>query len=253
MFTTWCRPPSSHTADRIKLSEKCPDGYNLSVITENEMRQFAAAMVNTGDHSAAYRAIKPNTKSDEAADKGGRRMLARAQVQQYIEELRQKVAGAAASVIGQLTVLKAEDEIAVRAIAITEVQLINEYVGTALADYLDYYDMRTGLPKRLQDLTPEQRRNIKRIEWSKPAKNGRRKVVDYVLEDRAAARDQLAKITGIVGQDFDFAGLLALMTGKPKEQAAEEVQRLDHQQGVNIDAIRKRAGQIFEGEFREVK
>jgi hypothetical protein len=224
-----------------------------ATITEHHMRTFAAAWVNTsGNKLLSYRAMRPNCKSEQAAIRGADRMLERPEVQAYISEAQQALVATSNKVIGVMAIQDKTTEQMVKAIAITEIQLINEYVATAMLDYLDYYDMRTGQPKRLQDLAPEHRRNIKRIEWSKPAKNGRRKVLDYVLEDRGAARDQLAKITGIVGTDFDFAGLLALMTGKKKEQATEEVQRLDHAQGVNIDAIRQRA-KVIEGEFREVK
>lgn len=225
-----------------------------ATITEAHMRTFAAAWVNTsGNKVFSFRAMRPSCKSEAAAIRGADRMLERPEVQRLIKDAEQALVKTADRIIGAMALPNPTTDHMVKAIAITEIQLINEYVGTALADYLDYYDMRTGRPKPLQSLTPEQRRNIKRIDWEPTRKKGCRRVKDYVLEDRAAARDQLAKITGIVGQDFDFAGLLALMTGKPKEQAAEEVQRLDHQQGVNIDAIRKRAGQIFEGEFREVK
>jgi hypothetical protein len=74
-----------------------------------------------------------------------------------------------------------------------------------------------------------------------------------VLEDRAGARDQLAKITGIVNPAFDFAGLLAILTGKKKDEATEELKRLDHMEGTNFDAIRQQAGRIYEGSFKEVK
>ncbi len=224
-----------------------------AVITEHEMRTFAAAWVNTsGNKVLSYRAVRNNCKSEQAAVRGAERMMNRPEVQGYIREAEEGLKKMAAGITNQMVLADKGTEQMVKAIAITEIQLINEYVGTAMADYLQYYNMRTGMPKALGELTPEQRRNIKRIEWTTPGKNGRRKVKDYILEDRAGARDQLAKITGIVGTDFDFAGLLALMTGKKKEQATEEVQRLDHAQGVNIDAIRQRA-KVIEGEFREVK
>jgi hypothetical protein len=224
-----------------------------AIITDHDLRTFSAAWVNTsGNKVLSYRAVRPSCKSEQAAIRGAERMLNRPEVQQYIKDAQQGLQAMVQNVTGQLAITDPTERAMVKAIAITEIQLINEYVATAMLDYLDYYDMRTGLPKPLQQLTPELRRNIKKIEWSTPAKNGRRKVKDYVLEDRAGARDQLARITGIVGTDFDFAGLLALMTGKPKEQAAQEVKHLDHQQGVNIEAIRRRA-QVIEGSYTEVK
>jgi hypothetical protein len=225
-----------------------------AVITEHDLRTFAAAWVNTsGNKVLSYKAVRHNCKSEQAAIRGAERMLQRPEVQGYITEAQERLKGMTAAVAGQLVVADKTTEQLVKAIAITEVQLINEYVSTAMLDYLDYYNMRTGLPKGLQELTPEQRRNIKRIEWSKPAKNGRRKVLDYILEDRAGARDQLAKITGIVNPAFDFAGLLAILTGKKKDEATEELKRLDHMEGTNFEAIRQQAGRIFEGQFKEVK
>lgn len=224
-----------------------------ATITETHMRNFAAAWVNTsGNKVASYRAMRPACKSEQAAIRGADRMLERPEVQGYIKDAQQAVVATANKVIGVMAIQDKTTEQMVRAIAITEVQLINEYVSTAMLDYLDYYDMRTGMPKPLAKLSPEQRRNIKRIEWSKPEK-GRRKVLDYVLEDRAGARDQLAKITGIVNPAFDFAGLLAILTGKKKDEATEELKRLDHMEGTNWEAIKKQSSLIIEGNFREVK
>ena len=224
-----------------------------ATITETHMRNFAAAWVNTsGNKVASYRAMRPACKSEQAAIRGADRMLERPEVQGYIKDAQQAVVATANKVIGVMAIQDKTTEQMVRAIAITEVQLINEYVSTAMLDYLDYYDMRTGMPKPLAKLSPELRRNIKRIEWSKPEK-GRRKVLDYVLEDRAGARDQLAKITGIVSPAFDFAGLLAILTGKKKDEATEELKRLDHMEGTNWEAIKQQAGRIIEGQCREVK
>lgn len=224
-----------------------------ATITDHHMHTFASAWVNTsGNKLLSYRAMRPACKSEQAAIRGADRMLERPEVQAYIKQAQEGVRAMANQITGQLAIIGEDERPIVRAIAITEIQLINEYVATAMLDYLDYYDMRTGLPKPLAQLSPEHRRNIKRIEWTTPSKNGRRKVRDYILEDRADARAQLAKITGIVGTDFDFAGLLALMTGKPKEQVSEQTQRLDHVQGVNIEAIRRRA-QTIEGTYTEVK
>jgi hypothetical protein len=219
------------------------------MFTDHQMRQFSAAYVNSGDRIAAYRLIRPKTKSDEAADKGARRMLERKVVQDYVAKCRADVSSNSAKVLGQLTVYDQQTDSLLKTISITEVQLINEYVTAAMLDHLSFY--KDGQPIPLEELAPELRRQIQDIEWEQGPGNTRR-VRDYVLEDRSKARDQLAKITGIVNPAFDFAGLLALMTGKKPAEAAEDLRRLDHSKGVNFEAIQRRAG-VIEGEYTEVK
>lgn len=217
--------------------------------TDTEKRQFAAAYLNSGDAAAAYRYIRPQTKSDSAADKGGRRMLAHKDVQAIIADIKAKQAQAINAVNGQLLVMSPENEQIHRTIGMSEIQLINEYIATAMLDHLNYY--KDGNPIPLEDLAPELRRQIAEIEWE-PGPGGTRRVRDYVLEDRSKARDQLGKIMGIVNPAFDFAGLLALLTGKKKDEAAEEIRRLNHSEGVNWESIQKKAGVLIDNKTGEV-
>lgn len=177
-------------------------------------------------------------------------MLARPDVQALLKRAHDVKEQAIANVRGQITVIDQETERLTQTISISEIQLISEYVNNAMLDHLSYY--RGGKPIPLEDLSPEQRRQIKRIVWDTADPEGNRKVLDYVLEERAEARSQLAKITGIVNPAFDFAGLLALMTGKKKEDAQEEIRRLNHSEGVNWESIQKKAGVLIEGECKEV-
>jgi len=216
------------------------------------MRTFAAAWINTqGDKVASYKGLRPTCKSNSAAVRGADRMLARPQVQGYIEQARAALKQKVASITGQISLYDEGMEKLTKTIAITEIELINEYIGTALLDHIEFYD-ENGQPKALQALTLAQRRQIKEIDWYPEDSAGKRRIRDYVLEDRDKARDQLAKITGIVNPAFDFAGLIAILTGKGKAEAQEDLRRLNHSEGVNFEAIQKRAG-VIEGEFTEVK
>jgi hypothetical protein len=216
------------------------------------MRTFAAAWVKSqGDKVLCFRMIRPHCKSKGAAERGAERMLNRPKVQEFIAEYRAQIKQNVDGIIELSTSYDPERDKLVKTIAITEIELINEYIGTALLDHLDYYDEK-GQPKPLQSLTVHQRRQIKEIDWYPEDSSGKRRIRDYVLEDRDKARDQLAKITGIVNPAFDFAGLIAILTGKGKDEAQAELRRLNHSEGVNFEAIAKRAG-VIEGEFTEVK
>lgn len=222
-----------------------------NAITAAEERQYAGFYVNSGgDKTAAFRALKPKVRSDDAAERGGQRMYNRPGVQKAIEAIKAKQEQALDSVTGQVMLVAPEDEKLYRTIGITEVVLINEYIATAMLDPSAYYD-ESGKAKPLDKLEPVQRRQIKRIDWE-DAGAGKRRPCDYVLYDAQGARDQLAKIMGLVNPAFDFAGLLALMTGKKKDEAAEEIRRLNHSEGVNWSDIQKKAGVMIDNKTGEV-
>lgn len=239
----------------LHLSLICREGYNKRMPappTDNDHRQFAAAWVNSGgDKVACYRAIRPKTASDTAAIRGAERMLQREQVKSYITEYEQRAERTISAIEGKLTCYDPQTERVMRTIAMSEVDLINEYIQVAMLDPAAYYD-KNGNAKRLHNLSTEQRRQIKRIKWTANGE-GKRKPEDYELYDALSARSELAKIMGISNPAFDFAGLIALLTGKSRDEAQGELRRLDHSAGVNFDEIRKRAmGDAIEGEAREV-
>lgn len=218
-----------------------------TAINEQEEKEFAAAYVNNNkDEVGAFRLTRRRAASEEAAKKGGRRMLSRPGVQKFIQEFEAKHVEATSLNRANVVVLTPDVENVISQIAMSQQDLIQQYIHAAMLDYSDYYDGH-GKAKPLNKLSKDQRLQIKDIIWSEPTKRGYRKVVDYVLEDRSKARDQLAKIMGISHPAFDFAGFLSLLTGKSVEETEDEIQRLNHVEGVNFSDIKNRIKQI-EGE-----
>lgn len=222
----------------------------MPTINKYEKQVFACELVRTESRTAAYRKIRPRVKSEDAADKGARRLLADAEVAEYIEQAKQQIESQISNIAGHLSVADAEQVRLARTIALTEIELINEYIAVAMMDPSAYYDNR-GHAKSFADLLPEQRRQIRRIKWA-AAPGGARVPEDYELYDAMSAREQLAKIMGIANPSFDFAGLVALLTGRTRAEAADEIKRLDHAQGVQFAQIRERAKSIIEGEAETV-
>ncbi len=219
-------------------------------MSDHDKRKYAATYVNTGgDKVAAWRAIRPKTKSDSAAKRSSNLVFNNPEVQGYIEKCRASLKKSVANIASGLTIYDEQTDKLTKTIAISEVQLINEYINAAMLDHLMYY--KDGQPIPLEELAPELRRQIAEIEWEEGPGNTRR-VRDYVLEDRSKARDQLAKITGIVNPAFDFAGLLAILTGKKKDDVQDDLKRLNHAEGVNFEAIKKKAGVLINNETGEV-
>ena len=215
--------------------------------TEQQRKEFAAAYVNSsGDRLFSYRTIKPKTKSDSAADKGARRLLSDPQVLMLIEDYKQKKEETIKNVRKIVHVVEPETEQLIKRVMMTEIDLINQYVAGAMVKHSDYY-MKNGKAKSLHNLTDAQLLQVKDITWSQPDGKGRRKVKNYVLEERSKAREQLARIMGITNQSFDFTGLLMLLTGKSKDEAENDIERLNHVKGVDYKAIIDRV-KIIDGE-----
>lgn len=217
----------------------------MSRITKNDEIKFAEAYVLQGDHnkSAAYRSIRPDV-TIHAATMGGKRMLERPRVQELIEACEGRVVE-----VMPATHEDREKHALVQHVEITQLDVINLFVHAAVIDPGCYYH-DDGTCKRLNELTLDQRRNIRHIKWGVPDKvNGVKRIpIGYTLCDQDKNKQELAKIMGLSGPQFDFAGFLALITGKPKDEAEEDIKRLNHADGCQFDKIRTK---VIEGECTE--
>jgi hypothetical protein len=201
----------------------------------------------TDDRETAWRKIRPKCRSSASADRGARNLLRDPEVQDYVKQAKEQVEANIAKINQHLTVCDPEQMKVVKTIGLTEVGLIAEYIQAALLDPLHYYD-ENGIAVPLHKLAPEQRRQIKTIDFYPEDENGKRKVKDYVLFDSMAARSELARIMGLTHTGFDFAGFVALITGKTIEETKEDIRKLDHFQGTDFSKIKEKAGLIIEGE-----